>query len=399
MVVGLQQLLFKTVRIIAGVTVVFKNRDEMIFHAVVLNRKSNQLEISAQKTGMTSFEELKDFLPAKCPIVLNIEGWGVLVKQGEREMRSKPNGGYLPDNNKDFEYFVYEQESAPFVSIVRKEMLNKVLEDFFRRGFNLGGVAAGPLSIDVLISSLEMEGRLLVGNWAVQVNRHEIVEVAMLQEAEVSHFDIEGESISSLVIGAYSLAVKYASGLIEDEGVNESLSSGFAYRRLSFLVGAFVSVLLFLGLIINFMLFEKYNRELDLVNRDYLNREGLILELKNVEEELHRRKEIVARAGLEGSNPMAWYIDRSVSLMPSQLVLNRLSWQPVSNRIQSGKEIDFEDNRVIIEGETSDVLLVHKWIKSLKDEKWIEDVDLVSYSIQDQQTDGCFSIEVSYYEK
>ncbi|WP_062128395.1 hypothetical protein [Geofilum rubicundum] len=73
MVEQVKHILFKTVGKLAGVTVSFVNRDDMVFHAVVLSRKRNQLVVEDSKTGITSLDELKTFLPKKCPIVINIE--------------------------------------------------------------------------------------------------------------------------------------------------------------------------------------------------------------------------------------------------------------------------------------------------------------------------------------
>ncbi|WP_062128397.1 hypothetical protein [Geofilum rubicundum] len=323
----------------------------------------------------------------------------MLVKRIDSDSKGHVDSNLLPENNSDFQLFVHEQPENSYVSIVRVEMLDRILDGFHGLGLNVAGVSAGPFSIGILSSLLEPEGRCLVGNWALEFNNHEIIEVKTLPEEEISNYDFEGECISSLLIGAYSLAVKYASGILGSEAVNENLNTGFAYRRLSFITVAFVFVLLFLSLFVNFLLFDKYSKDYELVTSDYLRSETLITELRSSEEELLKRKQIITRAGLEGNSQFAWYADRIASLMPSKIVLSRLAFQPAERRMQPGREVIFTRSSSILEGETTDILKVHEWIGYLKKEPWIVDVEIVSYNRAEDVKTGTFSLEIVFDER
>ncbi len=395
----IQHLLFKTVGVISGVTVSFQNRNDKIFHLVVLKKKKNHLTIKTCETNISSLEELKNLLPQKCPVVLNIEGWGVLVKEISSDAKGNIDDNLLPENNNDFEFFTHVQPEKTFVSIIRKEMIEKVLDDFGHLGFNIAGISAGPCSIAILSSLLDLEGSYLVGNWLLEFRNHEIKKIKTCSTEEISYYEFGGDNIPSQLIGALSLSVKYASGILGNEVINKNLNSGFAYRRLSFISGAFVLLLLFLGLFTNFMLFNKLTKEYEYVNREYLKNETQISELKSAEEELNKQKQIIERTGLEGGNRFAWYADRIAFLMPSKIILERMSFHPLEKRVQTDKEVTFYNNITILEGETTNILQVHEWISNLKRENWISDIELASYTGIKNTKAGTFSIEIIINEK
>lgn len=395
MVAGLRNFLFGSMRRIAGVTVSFKNREEIVYHAIIVSKNRNSITIDSTVSGCNTLEKIKEALPQNCPVVVNIEGWGVLVKKLSKNTDGVVDTTLIPDNNDDFEVFMHDQTENVIASVVRKELLTEVITEFRRLSLNLAGMSAGPGAVGLLIPILGMDGKQPVGSWSLEIVGNEITEIKTLQEQEYCEYYFGGESVSSLLLGSLGLVVGYLSGNTGSEPVNDNLNGAFVYRRLTFLSTLAVFLILFAALVINFLLFDRYSKKYDTVSNEYIRNETIIRELRNAEEELKKREAIISGTGLERKNQFAWYSDRLALLKPAKVLLTRLAIQPPERKIQVGREIIFKSNLLIVEGETSDLIQVHYWINHIRKEEWVLDIELASYTGQGSNR-GSFILEIKF---
>jgi hypothetical protein len=155
-------------------------------------------------------------------------------------------------------------------------------------------------------------------------------------------------------------------------------------------------VILFFGLVINYFLFDYYHKKYNQISGEYSLNETLIRKLDQKQDELAGAEELMLKVGLEGQTRFAWFADRLVQLMPSGIILTRLSIQPPDGKLQQGYEMEVKENTIIIEGQTTETLNVHRWVQHIKREEWVEDVEFTSFSQGESKEQAIFSLELIY---
>jgi len=58
--------------------------------------------------------------------------------------------------------------------------------------------------------------------------------------------------------------------------------------------------------------------------------------------------------------------------------------------------MEVKENTIIIEGQTTETLNVHRWVQHIKREEWVEDVEFTSFSQGESKEQAIFSLELIY---
>src|SRR5690606_30482121 len=129
------------------------------FDVIKVEIINNEFFIRERITS-SDFEELKAKISNNLPIVLNIDGEGIITKQVEKTK------GYLQSiifksNPEDFYIFEYHQENQIFISLTRKKNIQAILENFLTSGFYVVNVSIGPYILALIYPLLNNNNTIL----------------------------------------------------------------------------------------------------------------------------------------------------------------------------------------------------------------------------------------------
>jgi len=391
---NIQNRLLSGLSRLAGLTICLTGRDSMVFNGVLVDRKKQQLTITNRKHGMDAMD-LQKFIPKGCPVLVNIEGWGVLVKKASFDNDGNIIGNLVP-NADDFELFCFRQGQQGYVAIIRREVFGEILLLLKQFPFELAGISAGPFAVSSIIELLGQEEHIIAGNWSLQVKDEIIVDIKTQSVVEPFNYKLGNDIISSDYLTAFALVAQFFAGSYGEEGFNYEFRKELAYKQLSFWVGGTVLGLLFLALLGNYFFFEQLSDKYNSINTEYAMHESVLKQLKRAEEQVKQTEELIVEGGLTGTSSLAGFADKLAMSLPSGMVLTRMEMFPLQGKIMQGKEIIFKENTIKIEGETYETLLIHQWISTLKKESWIKEVQLESFIKDDDNSPAVFYIAISF---
>ena len=392
----IQNIALKTVNKLAAVTVLIKGKDSVLFHVVLLEKSKGEIIIREEKQNIPEIKELIEFIPKDYPVILNIEGWGVLIKKAEFDSNGEIKGAVVPNNN-DFTVFPYQiNENKGFVAIIRTELLEQIELDIGEQFKDCIYISVGPFDVIQLFNVLNLSGNCIIGSWEILFDQGAIKEIKSSHHEKTDIYSIGSETISSNNVLGLAIGIKLLSGNWDADELNKDRIADYAYKKLMFITGWSFLILLFLGLLVNYFLFDHYNKVYNRISGEYQLNESILEQLKQSESELKQKEEMVARGGLTGNTIFAWYSDQLISIMPVKIVLTRISIQPMERKMQKGKEVLFTPNLITITGNTKESLLVHEWINLIKKENWVDRVDLISFSNEEKIKPAQFTIELNY---
>lgn len=376
-------------------SVCLSNKEDRTYNVLVVEKRKGLYAIADRKSGISSEKELEAFLPNNAPVMMNIEGWGVLIKEARFGEDGELTGQPVP-NPEDFEIYPFSQGKTGHVAIIRTETLQEIYSRVQPHIKDLVGVSAGPMVIGSLITTLGLEGDVTTGSYQLTVDRGVIQKIKSVSETGVSNYKFGDDTISGSYLSLLALCIDFFEGKSMQDALSNALLQEYSYKRLMIYTGVVVLAVLFVGLFVNYLFFDSYNKEYNRISGQYALNENILKQLKAAEADLKIKRQLVAKGGLQGQTAFAWYTDRLVQLMPSSLTLNRLSVHPELGKIQKGKEIQFTEKTILIEGETMDALAIHEWMSRLEKEEWVKQVDLVSYNQDEASEPAMFNLELEF---
>jgi hypothetical protein len=397
MTLRIQKYLLSTISKLAAVVVHLSGRDAVVYHALIVEKRKGEIRIVDRKQQIETEEELQAFLPKGCPLVVNIEGWGILVKKTSFD----ENGNittHLVSDPEEFELFpFFDGQKEGFVSIIRKELFQQIRAKLNDLKCDLLEISAGPLDVSMLLPVLKLEGEQIVGAYDLLVENKAIKDVKPVRTESNNIYKLGDDVISSTYLPAFSLSAKVFSAYLQPSVLSDGeLVENFLYKKLTFFVGWAVLGLLFTGLFVNYLLFSKYDEQFDQVSGEFRLNESLIKKLDGANKELEQAKDLMVKGGLTGETSFAWFADKLSLLMPAKVIMTRLSFQEPEKSLKNGYKVELKENIILIEGETLDAVKIYQWIQKIKNEKWVKEVEMISYSKENEREPATFGLQIIF---
>ncbi len=389
-----QSKVLGTVNKVAGITIRLLGKRGLCIQLVVVERKKGQLFIVDREQGIDSYEELKRKVPKACPIIVNIEGVGVLVKKVSFNKDGTPKG-QIVNNPDEFNFHSYNNDGEGFISVIRKDLCDEIVEELLAQKLDVITVKADPFAINNILSLLQIQGDHILGNWSFTISNDIIGQVKAISNDQRENYKIGEDNIQSVYMLSYSDCIDFFTSNYDEEISNQTFLSEYTYKKLIQYVGWGVLGLLFFMLLGNFFMNDTYRKEYDLVNGEYVKNKSILQKLNQAEEDLKKKENLIVKGGLTGKTDFAWYADRSVSIMPSRLTLNRIDIYPLQKKMQAGKEVLINDKIIDIEGESKETNFINAWINSLKKESWVKEVEMTYYGRKEANEPAVFNLKVT----
>jgi Tfp pilus assembly protein PilN len=391
----LKHNILQQVSVIAGVLVHLINREEMRFSLIIIRRRKKQLFIEHRQEQFLSVDELKERIPSNVPVLLHVDGWGVLIKKSSLGADGQTEALY---DSSEFEirHFFTDESSKGHLSIIRQEVIEEVVERVKTLGAGLLGIDVGPFAGIQLLLALNKEGNFLLGNRTVVIKDKNIVEIKGSNDSIDSVLAIGDDNISSQLFPAYAMVALFFANSFDGLKRSSQPLKEFLYKKLTFYVTAFSLGALFIGLILNYLLFTHYQERLISVTSEFEVNQTLYKKLEQKEKELEQKEKLIESSGLSGRTFFAYYADRLALSMPKRILLEKLEFQPLEKRLQKGREAIFTEKMIEVTGLTPQSLLINDWMHSIKKEPWVKSVDMVYYNQEEKLTNALFKLEIRF---
>ncbi len=388
-----ENIIFKHQKKVLCIGLNLVSREKWKISAVYCKKQKNEVSVESIFEETDDLNQLAIRLPGNVPVMLQLDGWGILLKEN--------NGrNSIPLNDKEFCVREYSglSKNGSFYSIIRQDLLNLILDIFKEKSFHIVGLSFGPFNVMLLHSFFDNTRSVKAGKWILTLQDNHISSLGSGEPDQNTTYNFGGDVISSAMLPVYATAIAFfQSPESEETGCITIQRNEFLYSKLTnYLIVISLSLLLFL-LLINYFIWDTLRTANTQLLSEVTRNEVLLSELKNKEQELKEKEILVAQyVGTEDQTHFSWYADQLAATLPPGIQLSLLEIQPVGKKVKAGAPIEYEGRSIEIEGDTSDPNDISEWVKAIRGKEWIKHVELVSFINEMDKGTGHFKLQINY---
>lgn len=384
----------------AGITLSYTSKQEFTLTGIVMHKKKDELVIE-NRFEASSWNAV---LPSeKLPIYLSIDGKGVLHKKlaiSEHTNNQELLHQLLPNASLDDFYLQRSiiSEHQCWVSVIRKNLLDEVVEAVSTNNLFLVSVCLGPFNLEhclTVIPSVQIDTHAT----SLTIVNEKITDMQLLKEKKHTHYMIDQEKISSTEIVAFSNAFRHYfhhndAADVSNEEINFLRQEYFNKNKFT-VVGFALLILFFVLAITNMLVYNNYQNNNNQLQYELNTQQQHHNTLKQLKEELNTKKQFIQNSGLTQANKIAYYADQIAMTIPTSIRLNELTINPLHKKISKVEDINFEYKTIMVAGSVNKSIALNDWIKELKNYEWIKSIQIISFVQENLRTSGQFEIAIN----
>lgn len=362
----------------------------IVFHYTVLKNKGKKLDIVFKGTIKDKLELPKQILKSKIPIILIVNGKGVIVKKIDLSQEAIQEADEiilqnLPSANKE-ELFIqlYRQEnSTAFITLCRKELVNNCIDELKKQKYEVANVFIGVPSIIGLQPLWSNFNRLSTSTHDIELSNNSIDSLAPATKQSVK-LDLDGLELEKENVLGFSGALSY----LMQNTIVEHLDSDMALleekhaERNKFKLLVLVCVAIaFLTAVTNVLFYTSYFDKNSKLETELSVYQGKYDQINSLLNDYQSKKDLIEGAGILNKNKLSEYADRIGATIPEEVVLNQMYFNPKKEDEESEDSLmTFENKQLVIKGNCNKSLVVNEWLNVLKMQKFIKDVSLEKFT-------------------
>jgi hypothetical protein len=387
---------------ILSVEVFFRENEEPLYRHVVFIKRGDQIDFTTDEKSIIWQDMPTGLIKKNQAVILIITGKGVITKRVPANNTLTPlqlfQNVFPNTDAEDFYYSIQENPQDVFISMVRKTLVHNVVEQLRNKGvFVIGLYIGGQVLQDILPYTQPPKTQLLCGNYQFIIQENRLVEIQSKQ-CGTEKINISGEVIDSAGLIAlagvfHHISSSYSRLENQPEDIQKMLSEYKYYSKLKY-ISRLSLVVLFLLLLINFFLFDKYNkssRELETKVGAFSN---ILVEYDSLKSEFTKKKSFLETAGLLGNTKISFYADRLAADMPQTMTLESINIFPIIESENNTEEVIAEKGIIRINGLTPNPVLLNEWVSCLSGYKWVEKVTIQNYNKEAENNLSKFEVLV-----
>lgn len=394
---------YYTISEATGLSISLLQDGSAVMQACSVAVKENKLVIEKKLTG-SSIEQL----PAKSVIALNLSGKGVLQKQVEKmEAIDQHNFSKVLPNAAIDDFYVQNFISGDFsfVSAIRKTEADKWISLLTKQGMVPVMLSLGPFPVQNILSQLNIYDNDIIFNGCIIERNEQLDWTACRYDASaLSPFPlkVESESIDEKLLLPYAaafqlvLANKLDPVQADVPPLRATYQNRLAEKKLK-VQGFVVLCAFFMLLLINFLLFSRLSSAnaglTEQVSRSAQSTE----DIHKVNDQVRQKEDLLKILGWEEGINKSALIGQVASLLPPEITWTAAAADPVDQRgSQTQKSIVFFNRSIRITGDAQKIIPVNEWIARIKTRPWAKNVQLDSYTFNNELNTGQFMILIDY---
>jgi hypothetical protein len=372
---------------------VIKRENGEYFHVLTIKRNRNKIDI-VSKRAFENFEDLASKIDLKLPVLLVLDGKGILNKEIDFNKEEDVNW----HKNIDFDTIYHtnlKSGNTNFISFCRKNSIDETLAKFKKTTFQVIDIYIGSFLSALLQNNIKKE-KIVSGDLLLSFENEKLVSFSKPEkQIKKESYNIGIDTISSNVLPLYGALIHF---FIQQKEVsktkNEALNvEEIIYKKAFNNFGATMLVGFLFSLLLSYFMIEYYgskNAELNLKNV-YSNQS--YQKIIALEKQKENKINILRESGFLSSKYLSYYGYELIKNIPNDLSLNEVNIIPVGKEIKASKKITFDSKTILIKGETFNEASINKWIEELKNTNWIQNFEIISIK-KDKKNKSQFEVKI-----
>jgi hypothetical protein len=370
-----------------------KSENEESYNVLTVKKKGNKVTIVSM-SYYTDFEEFKKHTDQNLPVLLLINGKGVLNKAFDFNNESDVNWYKNIDLNSIY-HTSLKGLNIDFISFSRKNIINETIEKFKKHNFEIIDVYLGSFMSSIFINSIKKEA-ILSNDLLLEFKNDRLHNfVKQTDTTKKENYIIGNETITNTFLPLYATVINFfiqskeiSKTKIETLNTDEIIyKKAFKYFGISILSGFLISLL------ISFILIQYYsskNAELTIQNvftdKNYQH-------TLDLEKQKENKQKILLDSGFSSSKFLSFYSYEIIKIVPNDVSLTVLEITPLTKETKSNQKLIFESNTINVKGQTFNESSFNSWMESLKKMNWLENFEIISLK-KDKKNESQFEVKI-----
>ena len=379
--------------LVAGVHVRWISPQQCVYSVCVLKQHQQLISVVTQKAELATLEELFTYLKPAIPVLLTVEGKGILIRQvataGEEISDIIPNA--------KAEDFYVTQHAHQLVSVARREVVDRMVNSFTQQGCYVLAVHTGPFALNVMLPFLPDETvEISLPSQQLQISDQQISEVKPASDTTLSNerYTLGEETIAARSLLAYATALTHfvpaESALMQPERQQEYWHRRLFSKALPLVLGFFLLVLLINTLVYT----QAFQKNRTLVTQASASTQ-VLQRLTALQQKVADKEKFLATLNWERTDSKASLADRLAATLPAEVILTDLQISPLhKTRYQKEKKKVFDSHTLYVAGRCDDLVVLNQWLSRLETEPWIAQLREQQYTSGQDHHSGHFSFTV-----
>lgn len=378
----------------------FKSDNDFTAGVVILHRKKTLIEITGSEQEIHSMDEIAEMVKPFGSAALIIDGRGIIHKKTEKKNTS-PLKLVLP-NAREEDFYVQSCGADPdhfFVSVVRKQFVTALLNEFARKNIIIHHLWMGPFVLNNALPLFSSNECASFPYYELSIKDNRISGIDQKRgNGSNNYLNMGDEEIPDILLPAYSAALADLTSDISGCDLSvDAISANKKERLFKHLFKYtlwFILAFFFIVLLINFLVYDNLNKKNSAVNFRIRKNEEIIKKLESLREEILQKEELVSSSGLQNKVWLSRISDRIGYTLPNEIVLTLLDLNPITGKIKPDEEIIVQNNWILLRGKTRYSTVLNSWIGQLEKEDWVAKVNIRSFNQEDLRAFGEFELEI-----
>ncbi|GAB5400872.1 MAG: hypothetical protein Aureis2KO_24570 [Aureisphaera sp.] len=313
-------------------------------------------------------------------LIINIDG--VLIKEvlPERDMQKAVGKAFPGLSLSDFYVDVQEGQDTVYVAVARRDVIDSLLKEAEQAGLGILSFQLGFGSLQRIAPLLSSDS-IIAGGKEYHMKEGKVVSYQNIQKPPIN-YRLEDVTVDSDYLMATSSLLSYLGAETEsNEERNEQLKKTY-FEKNFFRKGLVLAVaVVLLSLLINFFFFTEYRKQFQNLSEqvEVASEQRNILQERT--EDVEKKEYVVENILNSGHSKSSYYLNRVVSQRPGSILFSDIQFQPLVKNIRPDKKITYENDSLLLAGDSYDKEEFSKWIQDLEAHDWIANVTVIQYGL------------------
>lgn len=386
---------------VAGIDIYIGPDGQFIYNVVALKQSKNAIALVKQQSGVKSIDELKGIVNTKTPLSIVINGKGILHKKievSENDNSKVLLGKVLPNAKaEDFLLFRYTiDENQAFVSVIRKNVLDPIVEQLQKAGFDVINVSLGPFVVAQLLPLIDNKMNSVVAEYYhLQTQDNTVLDIKGTERSAGENIKVGSDTIGNHLLIAFAASFREFIGTTESDIPTVSvLRNTYRSKRIFKLAGTSLLVFFVGVLSINSFILDHYSKRAKNLNSQVGVSRGMLQNLEKLKTELSEKSTFMNKMGLLQPGRTSFFADQIAGIIPVSIQLKEMSINPLVKNPNDDNDIAFNVNSIVMKGDCKKNTELNEWIKQLKRFDWVSDVALTNFTQDKEKNAGVFNVEL-----
>lgn len=368
--------------------------DKVLYNYVKMKKKKGEISFVKINKRLTSIQALVKEIGNRHPLLIHFTGKGILNRKIKQEENYR-HAILLNANVEDFYFTDYIEDNFVYSSVIRKNVVDDLLQEFSNHKLLVIGISSGPF-ITVPFAPFFDKPKYVVDDISITLEKDKLIAFEKIDEptgsVNIGSDRIDFDLLATVAAGANyfnpSSQVLLSNSLPEFETKKEEAKQKNIFFR--FAMGMMIFFLLLLTT--NYFYLDFLNGKIESNYVELAEYEEQLADLSTLEEEKDRKENLLRSSGLLNKRFLSFYLMELADNVPTAISFEKIVVRPLVNEIKKKQRIEFYEHMITINGraKTSDIL--SRWIDQLKKEEWLTKVDILDYTYS--KNVGNFELEI-----